>query len=190
LENRINHPELVRIAISGSHATGKTTLVDDLASALNPITVVPEPFYEILSEGGLFSQPPSIEDYEVQLDRSIDVLQHTNAAAIFDRCPADFLAYLATFGSDSAASIRRVFRSAADALSRLDLIVFVPIERPDRIQLDSAEGLRLRKRVDLRVREILLDDIWGLDLPVVEVRGTPEHRLKLVLQRVAEVSAS
>jgi len=61
----------MRIAVSGSHHTGKSTLLADLAEQLPGYTTIPEP-YELLEEEGYdFAQPPALEDYVRQLERSI-----------------------------------------------------------------------------------------------------------------------
>jgi hypothetical protein len=175
----------LRIAIAGSHCTGKTTLVENLARELDPIRVIPEPYYEILAEGGSFSHPPELEDYELQLERAIhDLVTLTDSRALFDRCPADFLAYLMMFGSKGDEAVRAAFREAADALASFDLFVFVPIERPDRIDVSPSARPRLRRQIDSHLRDILVNDIWGLDLPVLEVRGSPGARAQIVLDRL------
>jgi hypothetical protein len=182
---RLDGVDPLRIAIAGAHCTGKTTLVEHLASKLDPIRVIPEPYYEILAEGGSFSHPPVLEDYELQLERAIhDVVALTDSRAIFDRCPADFLSYLMTFGSEGNEAVQATFRDAADALASFDLFVFVPIERPDRIGLSPSEHPRLRWQMETHLRDILIDDIWGLDLPVLEVRGSPSARARIVLDRL------
>ena len=88
----------MRVAVSGTHGVGKSTLVADLARALPGHVAVPEPYLQMLDEGHAFADPPSIEDYEAQLERSLANLEasgDTTAHSIFERCPADFLAYAA-----------------------------------------------------------------------------------------------
>jgi predicted ATPase len=173
----------MRIAISGTHATGKSTLIAELARALPGYSVVEEPYHALLDEGHDFAAPPTIEDFETQLERSCASLAGiTDAHVLFDRSPADFLAYLAALAD--ADVLAEWLPPAAAAMSSLDLVVFVPIERPDRIDIPEDEGRRLRKRVDAILREILVDDGWGLDARVLEVRGTPDDRARQVLRHV------
>ena len=61
----------VRIAFSGSHRVGKSTLIERVAEALPSYAVVAEPYYLLEEEGYECSDPPSAEDFEAQLDRSI-----------------------------------------------------------------------------------------------------------------------
>jgi hypothetical protein len=65
-------------------------------------------------------------------------------------------------------------------MARFDLIVFVPIERPDRIEIGLDENPRLRRRVDHELREILIHDSLGLALTVLEVTGSVVERAQQV----------
>ena len=167
----------MRIAISGSHATGKSTLVRELADRHRNVTVVEEPYYLLADEGYLFSDPPTADDFEVLLDRSISLVAADRSGdVVFDRAPADYLAYL-TAVSRGVSDRGRVVR-VAQAMATLDLVVFVPIEEPDR--LDVTDSPKLRRRVDGLLREMLVDGGWGFAAPVVEVNGTPQQRAEQV----------
>ena len=182
----------MRIAISGSHGTGKSTLIEALSSQLRKYEAIPEPYYDLVDEGRTFEYPPSLEDYEIQLERSIKNLGVvTSAEALFDRCPVDYLAYLGSCGAEGRESIANFFAAAAEALSSLDFVVLVPIESPDLIHLEESETQRLRRRTDLQLRGILIDDVWGLGLDVIEVRGTVQDRVSQVIARLnAPVAAA
>lgn len=81
----------MRIAISGSHLVGKTTLAEALADALPDHQLVPEPYHLLEEEGYEFGEMPSIEDFELQLERSFHCLQESGPAVVFDRCPLDMI---------------------------------------------------------------------------------------------------
>ena len=169
----------MRIALSGSHAVGKSTLIAELHDKLPAYETVDEPYYELLDEGHLFADRPSAEDLLRQLERSIAQLTTSRAAdVLYDRCPADFLAYLSALKEHDC--VREWITPATDALMTLDLIVFVPIEQPDRIA-DFAGAGRLRRDVDTLMREMLLADSFGFGRPVIQVHGSPGTRAKLVL---------
>ncbi|MGH7639130.1 MAG: AAA family ATPase, partial [Gemmatimonadaceae bacterium] len=104
------------------------------------------------------------------------------ADVIYDRCPADFLAYLSALGAHD--SVSEWLRPAADALATLDLIVFVPIEQPDRIA-DVAGADRLRRNADALLREILVEDDYEFGRPVVRVNGSPTERARQVVDAMA-----
>jgi predicted ATPase len=174
----------VRIALSGSHAVGKSTLIADLHQELPAYKMVDEPYYQLLDEGHIFADRPSVEDLLTQLERSIAQLTSDRAAdVLYDRCPADFLAYLSAFKAHD--SVGEWITPATDALRTLDLIVFVPIEQPDRIA-DVAAADSLRRNVDTHIREMLLDDSFGFDRPVIEVQGSPVARAREVLSKIQE----
>jgi hypothetical protein len=100
----------MRISISGSHATGKSTLARRLIDLRPNYSLIDEPYHLMISEGDLFSDPPTAEDYEAQLERSASVITGTSASdVIFDRCPIDFLAYLTALRNYTAQDIRNWF---------------------------------------------------------------------------------
>lgn len=130
---------------------GKTTLLEAVHARLPAYQHVEEPYRWLEDEGHEFSDPPSAEDFERQLRRSIDSIAESSARTLFDRCPLD-------------------------PVATLDLVVLVSIETPDRITLSSHEDRRLRRRVDDRLRTLLLDDPYGFDTEVLEVAGPLDNR--------------
>ena len=61
----------MRLALSGTHAVGKSTLIAELHRELPAYAVVDEPYHELLDEGHEFADRPSVDDFLVQLERSI-----------------------------------------------------------------------------------------------------------------------
>ena len=62
-----------------------------------------------------------------------------------------------------------------DAIQLLDLIVFVPIEKRDRIPLPASEDLKLRKEVEHeKLQEILFEDSLNIlgKIEIIEVAGS------------------
>lgn len=171
----------MRIAVSGTHFTGKTTLVEGLAKALPKYSVVEEPYRLLEEEGHEFAEMPSIEDFELQLERSIGCLEESGANVIFDRCPVDFLGYLLTHDDAEYFDFEKWLPRVQAAVETLDLVVFVPVEERDRIPLPSSEDAELRMQVDEKLKEILLDDEFDFDVDVLEVRGAPHERVQQVL---------
>lgn len=174
----------MRIAISGAHRTGKSTLVEDLCRSLPGHSAVEEPYRALEEEGHRFAESPSIEDFELQLERSIRSLTEGTPNQIYDRCPADFLAYLATHSDRHAFDLEAWVPQAKTAMESLDLVVLVPIEQPDRIQLSAGDRPKWRRRVADELRTILLDDTLGLGVDCLEVRGDARERLHQVLQHL------
>ena len=174
----------MRIALSGSHQTGKSTLLGELAELLPGYAAVGEP-YEILEEEGYqFAHPPSLADHEAQLERSLELLLQPGKDVVFERCPLDFVAYaLASPDAELFETSTWLGRIRA-AMATLSFVVFVPVEAPDRVALDDDGEAALRLEVDEKLREILVEDAFDLDLDVLEVSGSPGQRAALVISRV------
>jgi predicted ATPase len=175
----------MRIAVSGAHRTGKTTLVHALARALPGFVAVEEPYHLLEEEGHAFADPPSLEDFERQLERSIAAVLGEDEDRIFDRCPADVLAYLTTHHDADAFDADAWMPRVRDAMGRLDLVVFVPVEHPDRVKVSDPEDAAWRRRVDGELRDVLLADRRELGVEAVEVAGTLRERVRQVLARVS-----
>lgn len=174
----------MRIAVVGSHTTGKSTLVEALTRRTSELTAVEEPYYRLLADGHVFSDPPTIADFETLFDASIATLTaHQAPAVVFDRSPADYLAYLVAL--EPRTTFIDHVATAAAALETLDLVVYVPIERPDRVA--DAALPRLRRKVDAVLREMFVDQTWGWTFPSLEVRGTPSERAAQVTSAFASL---
>jgi nicotinamide riboside kinase len=170
----------VRVAFSGAHRTGKSTLVAALAERLPAYKAFDEP-YRVLEEAGHeFSDPPSVEDYEQQLRTSLELVSAAPADALLDRCPLDLIAYLQVIADDF--EIDDWLDDVRDAIARIDLIVVVPIETPDRIAVADHEDRRLRRRVNERLQRLVMDDPFGFEAQTLEVSGSLDERIRQVIR--------
>ena|SRR3982751_3290122 len=173
----------MRIAVSGAHRTGKTTLIEELSRALPNYVMVDEPYHLLAEEGHELAA--TLDDFELQLERSIQCVEDSEEDQLFDRCPADMLAYLIAHRDSAGFNVEVWLPRLERAMRRLDLIVFVPIEHPDRvIFVSDPEDRELRRRVDEELRDILVDDRWGFGLEAIEVTGTLRERARQVLAQV------
>lgn len=173
----------MRIAVTGTHGSGKTTLVEDFAAATG-YEPVPEPYWLLLQQGVVFADGPDIAGLEEQLKQSCALLLSTSEAdVVFDRCPLDFLGYLEVLSAAEGfewSPDGKLLQRIEKALVTLDLIAFVPLLRPDEIAV-TIEYPKLRARVDARLKTMLREDDLGLlaDGPrVIEVTGTREQRVQ------------
>lgn len=162
----------MRIAIIGTHCVGKTTLVEELKKLLPDYEFYPEPYYELEERGYLFSETPTIDDYIAQFEYSIKQIQGSDDNAVFDRCPVDLFAYMQAVSESE--NIQAYYQKMEDVLSEIDLIVFAPIEEPDRIPCSELPELRQE------VNEILHGLIGGLDIEIIEVHGSISQRLNQI----------
>jgi hypothetical protein len=175
----------MRIAISGSHRTGKSTLLTELLRLLPTYTAVDEPYRLLEEDGHDFSYPPSIEEFEAQLERSMEEIHRARDEVLFDRCPIDFLAYIAVHEDGDRFDIGAWLPKVCDAVGTLDLVVFVPIEERDRIAFPASDDAgATRTAVDEELKRILAEDPYDFGVEVVEVQGDPANRARTVLRRL------
>lgn len=176
----------MRIAVSGTHRTGKSTLVEDLAEQLRGYRVVDEPYRLLEEEGYEFSDPPALEDWVEQLRRSIEELEgDLSPDLLLDRCPLDLLAYAQAHEDRDALDLDEWMPRIREATETLDLVLFVPIEHPDRIPVGPGEDPALRTSVNRELSSMLEEDSLGLGLEVVTVIGSRKERVAQVLQVIA-----
>ena len=63
----------MRIAVSGTHCTGKSTLIDEFLRVHPDFVHEPEPYTVLVEElGEEFSAEPCVEDFQRQLEFNID----------------------------------------------------------------------------------------------------------------------
>jgi hypothetical protein len=169
----------MRIAISGAHFSGKSTLIAALLKQFPHFTSVEEPYVLLEEQGYEFSHPPSIEDFGEQLEFSVKSIMESRNNTFFDRCPLDFLAYALAFED---IEVDDWIQKMDCAIQMLDLIIFLPIEDRDRIPIPESEDLKLRKKVDEYLQDMLLNDSLGIlkNLEVIEVMGDVEKRARMV----------
>ncbi|GAA2584548.1 hypothetical protein GCM10010399_13200 [Dactylosporangium fulvum] len=173
----------MRVGISGTHGTGKTTLVEALCAHLPGHVAADEPYYLLEEEGYEFRFPPSLEDYRALLACSVRSLGSPPllSGVVFDRTPLDYLAYMAATGADPSdeadgATLRPAFAS-------LDLLVITLITPETEQILPAAEMPGLRSRMHDALLELVYGDplnAWE-DTPVLELSGPLDGRLDAVL---------
>ena len=182
----------MRVGVTGTHGSGKTTLVADFCAANPAYEQVAEPYWLLVQQGVVFADGPTVADLEEQLRQSCGLILGTgDKDVIFDRCPLDFLAYLDVVSADEGfewSPDGKLLSRIEKALASLDVIAFVPLKRPDEITV-PIEFPKLRMRVDARLKTMLREDDLELlyEGPrVVEVTGSREERVGRLDRLVAE----
>jgi hypothetical protein len=174
----------MRIAVTGTHGIGKSTLIDDFVTVLDDYESVPEPYWLLARNGAPSADGPTIASFEEQLKQSCKLIIEDVSVrnVIFDRCPLDFLSYLdvvsAREGFEWLPS-GRLLTDIGKSLAALNLIVFVPLLRPDEIA-GPIEYPELRRAVDRRLKAMLRQDDLGLlhgGLRLLEISGTRSQRV-------------
>ena len=184
----------MRVGISGTHGTGKTTLAGALGRRLPGHVLADEPYYLLADEGYEFGFPPSPEDYRALLARSVQSLRAPHPAIVFDRTPLDYLAYLTAIGADPAAIGADPAGQATGAalqlaFASLDLLVITMITAETEHVLPPAELPGLRSQMNDALLDLVHDDpldAWP-DLPILELDGPLDARLPAVLAALAQL---
>lgn len=168
----------MRIVVSGTHASGKTTLVEAFASTHPDYTVLPDP-YELLDgaddylDAGLFF---------TQLRLAAQRLHDCDDEAIAERGPLDFLAYLVALeelGRPTASSglVDAGTELVMQAMTDVDLLVVLPLSSRDDVAVGFDEDLQLREAMNDALLDLVDDpDLTG-NARVVEIGGSPASRL-------------
>ena len=178
----------MRITVSGTHCSGKSTLIDRFLASHPEYVHEPEP-YEWLSgevEAG---------DFYRQLEFSAERLSSYDSGAhvIAERNPLDFLAYLLALGDlrrggDPESFIKPAMDVTKSALNYVDLLVVLPLNDGDDIVAPDEEDLELRARMNERLLSLLEeDDFTSAGRAVVELTGPPSARLA-ALERAVRAS--
>lgn len=119
--DRLDHADVsysrdMRIVVSGTHASGKSTLVSDFALRHREFTVLPDPF-DLVDET---SDRPSVALFAAQLRVSADRLdpEESDENLIAERGPIDFIAYLLALDDLSGTAGSRELMQRSMAISR------------------------------------------------------------------------
>lgn len=168
------------IVISGTHASGKSTLIADFVALHPEFEVLGDPF-DALEDADV---EPGTDSFSAQLQLSAARLMGLDRGAprIAERGPVDFLAYL-----DALVTLRRtggsstLFRNGlettAAAMARVDLLVLLPLDEDDDIEVPVDEDPELRSAMNDSLLELADDpDLIG-NATVVEITGSPSQRL-------------
>ena len=199
----------MRIAISGSHSLGKSTVVNDWV-ARHPHFIREEEPYRALGLHGpyeiLFRDASTRLHNGIQLYYNISRVHRYATSAddvIFDRAPVDYLAY-SQYTADSGctdiddAFVASMVPAVAESLDHLDILAFVPKSDAWPVEME-ADGIRpvdhdYRDAVDAIFKQIYRDGRYGVlqgeKRPhLIELVGSREQRLEQLQQAISEVKA-
>ena len=125
----------MRIVVSGTHASGKSTLVADLVARLPGSVALPDPF-ELVEVDEPASALSFVEQLAVSAERLVELRPGSEVVA--ERGPVDFLAYLEALRelgrrSVDRGALTRLRATAAEAMAHIDLLVVLPLDPDDHI---------------------------------------------------------
>lgn len=171
----------MRIVVSGTHGTGKSTLISDVVRRHPEFIVLPDPF-ELLDE---MNDAPTARMFAAQLRLSAErlIADDGEQSVIAERGPLDFLAYLLALAELGMTAVddtmlERTVSLTAETLTTIDLLVVLPLTDSNPIRLGSDEHLELRDVMNDVLLELIDDpDVVPTGLAVAELVGTPTQRL-------------
>jgi len=154
----------LRIAVSGSHGTGKSTLIRAFLERRPHYRHEPEAYEALADDIDLTpSEGPTPEGLQALLEHTVGAVDawSSETSVVFERSPVDYLAYALasrTWPRGAAAEFLEAYvPQVRRSLRGLDVIAYVPVSRkgPD---ARAGENPRFRLRVDEELRRALLDD--------------------------------
>lgn len=185
----------MRIAVSGTHSVGKSTLVADIHAALGEFVHEEEPYRALRDVYPIkFGKESTRYCNGIQCFYSISRVQQYRSGGdqvIFDRCPVDYIAYsiyTAHYRQTDldTAFVESLVRPVRESLSFLDVLVFVPVSQKHPIHLED-DGIRpidkeYRWEVDRHFKRLYRDGLFELfgderRPRLVEVTGPREERI-------------
>jgi len=187
----------MRIAISGTHCCGKSTLIDEFLITHPEYTHEPEA-YEVLEEHGeSFGGEASADDFVRQLEYNVSRLDQfgPDENVVFERSPADYLAYLLALEKlrrdpDAPHLKELAIEVTKRGMHNLDILVFLrPNDRDYEVPDD--EDPILRTVVDNSLEQILLDNeldlVAGNHPLVMEASGSTAERVEALNTRLKKL---
>jgi len=189
----------MRIAISGSHSLGKSTVVNDWV-ARHPHFKREEEPYRALGLNGpyeiLFRDASTRLQNGIQLYYNISRVHRyadSSSDVIFDRSPVDYIAYSQYTADQRSTDIDDAFVEsmvpvARESLDHLDILAFVPKSEDWPVEMEE-DGIRpvdhaYRNEVDAIFKQIYREGRFGVMPPskgpgplLIELMGPRQERL-------------
>lgn len=171
----------MRIVVSGTHGSGKSTLISDFASVRPGYVRFDDP-YESVDEIDFAGVASFVAQFRLACSR---LLANPTTSVIAERGPLDFLAYLMALDAlgrgDTSALVQSGLAVARSAMDTVDLLVVLPPETSD---VPPEEDRPLRAAMADALLELIDDaDVTG-SARVVELAGSPERRLAELLEEL------
>jgi AAA domain len=162
----------MRIAVSGTHCSGKSTLIEDFLAIHPDYEHEPEPYVWLDERTAV----PDIDGFHRQLEISVERWRtHAPGARVIgERGPIDFVCYIAALQGD----VDSAMELAAAGMAHIDLLVVLPLSEADGIEAPEEEDLELREAMNEQLLELIAganDLLRGIR--IVELAGPPRARL-------------
>jgi AAA domain len=185
----------MRIAVSGTHSMGKSTLVSDIHRQFPGFIHEEEPYRALRDFYPIkFGKDSTRYCNGIQAFYNISRVQRygsRRSRVVFDRCPVDYIAYSIYTAHHTQTDLDMAFVESLigpvrDSLQFLDVVVFAPVSHQHPMHLE-ADGIRLTDReyrweVDRHFKHLYRDGLYelfdGKGPKLVEVVGSREERIE------------
>jgi AAA domain len=178
----------MRIVVSGTHASGKSTLISDFAGR-HPDFEVFGDVYELLDDA---PDEPDAATFAAQFVISAERLEdHDGGQLVVERGPLDFLAYLEALErlgrpTRGGTPTQRLLDRAAAAMAGVDVVAVLPLNDRDLIEVSADEDLELRVAMNDALLDYVDTDLIGA-ASVVEITGDPSDRVAALEAAIAHL---
>lgn len=178
--------------VSGTHASGKSTLVSDFALLHHSYAVLPDPFELVDEEEDPAGHQSLVRQLVVSAERLCQWRPGDDVIA--ERGPIDLLAYLHALtalgrGQLDADLLERLHSMTTRAMAHVDVLALLPIDPDAGIVVPDEEDPDLRVAMDRHLLRLAEDpDLVPASAVVVELTGSPERRLAGLLTTVADLA--
>jgi len=189
----------MRIAVSGSHSLGKSTVVNDWVARHPHFRREEEPYRALGLHGPyeiLFRNASTRLQNGIQLYYNISRVHRyadSSSDVIFDRSPVDYIAYSQYTADQRSTDIDDAFVEsmvpvARESLDHLDILAFVPKSEDWPVEMEE-DGIRpvdhaYRNEVDAIFKQIYREGRFGVMPPskgpgplLIELMGPRQDRL-------------
>ena len=189
----------MRIAVSGSHSLGKSTVVNDWVARHPHFKREEEPYRALALHGPyeiLFRDASTRLQNGIQLYYNISRVHRyadSSSEVIFDRSPVDYIAYSQYTADQRSTDIDNAFVEsmvpiARESLDHLDILAFVPKSEDWPVEMEE-DGIRpvdhaYRNEVDEIFKQIYREGRFGVMPPskgpgplLIELIGPRQERL-------------
>ncbi|MCX7404772.1 MAG: AAA family ATPase [Planctomycetia bacterium] len=199
----------MRIAVSGSHSLGKSTVVNDWIGKYPHFKREEEPYRALDLYGPyqiLFGDASTKLQNGIQMFYNISRVHRYASVSddvIFDRGPVDYIAYSQYTANKGCSDIDDAFvetmvPAVRESLDHLDILAFVPLSEEWPVEMES-DGIRpvdhaYRDEVDAIFKQIYREGRFDV-MPknrrthVVELWGPPHQRLEQLQHAIDEVKS-
>lgn len=171
----------MRIIVSGTHGSGKSTLTADFVARRPEYLALGDPFDELDPD-----DPASAASFAAQLRVTASRVRETagESAVISERGPLDFVAYLTALeqlGRSDGELIARATALADASLTDVDLVVLLPLDDRHPIRVPVDEDPALREAMDTALLDLADEREAAGPARFLTLGGDPATRLRDLL---------